>query len=130
MRELTVNKERSQEYGLILSYEQSDGLVQIIGINPGSPSDRIGKICVGDKIWAINYKRMQGKTLPTLKVVENLIKVFASSIRLHLISNQFNGEYISNTKILLRRISFIMFNSRETIGKLTLILRVQSCSNT
>ena len=105
MRELTVNKERSQEYGLILSYEQSDGLVQIIGINPGSPSDRIGKICVGDKIWAINYKRIQGNTQNTLKVVENLIKVFASSIRLHLISNQFNGKYVNNALVLLLRMN-------------------------
>ena len=91
---MTINKEKSQEYGLVLNYDQSDGLVQIIGIDPESPSDRIGKICVGDKIWAINYKRIHGKTLHTLKVVENLIKVFASSIRLHLISNQFRGKYV------------------------------------
>ena len=101
---MTLTKDRSQEYGLILSYEQSEGLVQITGIDPESPSDRIGKICVGDKIWAINYKRMQGKTLRTLKVVENLIKVFATNIRLHLISNQFNGEYVSYALISPPRI--------------------------
>ena len=107
---MAVKKERNQGYGLILSYDQTEGLVQVIEIEPGSPSDRIGKICVGDKIWAINYKRMQGKTLDTLKVVENLIKVFASSIRLHLISNQFNGKYVNNALVFLRRINLIKFS--------------------
>ena len=87
-------KRRDQEYGLTLRFDQSNGLVEILNIKPGSPADKTGKICKGDKIWAMNYKRMHGKTLNTLKVVKKLIKVFASSITLHLISNKFHGKYL------------------------------------
>ena len=68
--------------------------MEIADIIPGSPADKSGRICIGDKIWAINFKRMYGKRLNTLKVVKKLIKVFASSITVNLISKQFNGKYI------------------------------------
>ena len=86
--------------------------MEVADIVPGSPADKIGRICIGDKIWAINFKRMHGKTLNTLKVVKKLIKVFASSVTVHLISKHFNGKYIFQNirrglTILVLRITYL-----------------------
>ena len=92
VREVTVTRNRNETYGFILRFDQNEGLVEISGIDSGSPAAKIGKICIGDKIWAINHKRMQGKTLSILKKVRKWVKHFASSITFHLITNQYNGK--------------------------------------
>ena len=93
VREVTMTKRRNETYGMSLQIDQTGALVEVSGIDSGSPADKIGKICIGDKIWAINHKRMHGKTLDILKKVRKGIKRFASSITFHLITNHYNGKF-------------------------------------
>ena len=81
MNIVTINRKGSEPFGFSLRF-YGNGLCKIGKVYKRSPAYRHGNICIGDRILAVNGRKIRKGD--TLRNVRNAIKRSGFSITLHL----------------------------------------------